>query len=164
MIVYVAVEFLARAPGRAAGGNHFHRMGAHHPVHEIDVVEVLFDDLVAADPDERVPVAELPLHVAPLGFAALGVKHRAAEVVGVESGNAADGAIVDLLHGIDVLAVRAPLGSGHHRQLAFGGQLSGGDEAPRADRIGGDGFLGEDMLAGVDRRFEMHGPEAGRGA
>ena len=164
MIVYVAVEFLARTPGRAAGSDYFHGVRAHQPVHEIDIVKVLLDDLIAANPDEGIPVTELPLHVAPLGIAAFSVKDRAAEVVGVYCGDFADGAVVDLLHGLDILAVGAALRSRNHRQLALGGQFSGGDETPRANRIGGDGFLGENMLSGVDRRFEMHGPEAGRGA
>jgi len=35
-------------------------VGAHDPADDVDVVEVLFDDLVAAEPEVGVPVAVLP--------------------------------------------------------------------------------------------------------
>jgi hypothetical protein len=39
----------------------------HEPVADIDVVQVLFHDLVAADPDEGVPVTMLEFHIAHFG-------------------------------------------------------------------------------------------------
>src|SRR5580693_1062894 len=126
-------------------------MGPHQPVHEIYVVEVLLDDLVAANPYEGVPVAQLPLQVAPPGFAAFGVKDRAAQIIGVQRGNVADRALLDLLHGFHILALPAPLGSGDYRELALRGQFTGRYETPRAYRIGSDGFLGEDMIIGDKR-------------
>ena len=46
--------------------------------------------------------------------------------------------------------------------FVLGGRFAGRHEAPHADRIGGDGLLGEHVLSGVNRRFEMHRPVAGR--
>jgi hypothetical protein len=48
-----------------------HRMRAHRPVDDVDVVHVLFDDVIAGEPGEVEPVAQLPLDVAPLGLTIL---------------------------------------------------------------------------------------------
>ena len=40
----------------------FHRMTGHEPVGDIDVVDVLFDDVVAAYPSVEVPSAALAFH------------------------------------------------------------------------------------------------------
>ena len=105
VVVDVAVErFAADARRRRRWPPPF-RMRAHHPVHEVDVVEVLLHNLIAAQPEERVPVAMLPLHVAPLGVARLGVQHRAAQIIRIQRDNLADRAVVDLAHRLDVGAV-----------------------------------------------------------
>ncbi len=84
-------------------------MSAHHPVHEIDVVVVLLDDLVAADPDERIPVTVLPLHVAPLRIAFLGMENGPRHVMRVAGADVADRPVADALDGFDVAALRMPL-------------------------------------------------------
>ena len=56
----------------------------------------------------------------------------------------------------------AALGAGHHSQPLLFRQLAGGDEAPDADRVGGDRLLAENVLAGVDTGLEVLGAEAGR--
>src|ERR1700686_892936 len=104
MIVDIAVEWFARPPGGTAGRHHFHGMGSHYPVDEIDVMEMLLDDLVAANPDKGVPIAVLPFHIAPLGIARVRMKDRAAQVIRVERDNVADGAVVDLIDSFDIFA------------------------------------------------------------
>ena len=44
-------------------------MRAEHPVRDVDVVDVLLDDVIAGEPGEVEPVADLPLRVGPLGLA-----------------------------------------------------------------------------------------------
>ena len=46
------------------------RVRAHDPVRDVDVVHVLLDDVVAGEPGEVQPVAELPLHVATMAASA----------------------------------------------------------------------------------------------
>ena len=41
------MDFIARTPDGATGGHHFDRMRTHHPIDDVDVVQVLFDDLIA---------------------------------------------------------------------------------------------------------------------
>jgi len=103
VVVNIAVEDIAFAPGDAAGGDDAVRVGAHHPADEVDVVEVLLDDLVAADPDEGIPVAVFPLHVAPFGVAPLNVEDGTGEVVRVARLDVADGPVLDLLHRLDII-------------------------------------------------------------
>ena len=45
-----------------------HRVPLQGPVGDVDVVDVLFDDVVARQPGEVQPVARLPLHVGPAGL------------------------------------------------------------------------------------------------
>ena len=130
-------------------------MRVHHPIHEIDVVEVLLDNLIAADPDERVPIAVLPFHIPPLRIARIRVEHRPAQVIRIQRHDVADSAVMDLVDGLDVVALGVALRSGHHRQLLLFGFLGRGHEPPHAHRIGRDGFLGEYVLPGIDGRFEM---------
>src|SRR4030095_14980841 len=47
----------------------FDRAGVQGPVDHVQVVNVLFDDVVAPRPSEIIPIQELPLHVAPFGLA-----------------------------------------------------------------------------------------------
>ena len=47
-------------------------VGADGPAGDVEVVDVLLDDVVAAEPDEVVPVAELVLGVAPARLALVG--------------------------------------------------------------------------------------------
>ena len=52
------------------------RVRVHRPVDDVDVVDVLLDDVVAAEPGEVVPVAHLPLDVGPLRLAVRGSRAR----------------------------------------------------------------------------------------
>ena len=52
------------------------RMGAQRPAGDVEVVHVLLDDVVAAEPEEVVPVADLVLGVAPARLAACAPRCR----------------------------------------------------------------------------------------
>ena len=126
VIVDVPVQFVARAPSRSPRCHDFDGVRSHNPVDEIDIVEVLFDDLVAANPDKGVPITVLPFHVAPLGVARVGVKNGAAQVIRVERDDVADGAVVDFIDGLDIFALGVPLRPGHDGQLFLFGFLGRG--------------------------------------
>src|SRR5207248_774632 len=64
VVVDVAVDF-ARAGLPAADPVSADRRAVERPVHDVDVVDVLLKDLVAAKPGEIVPVADLPLQIGP---------------------------------------------------------------------------------------------------
>ena len=67
MIVDVAVDRIS-ADLSAAVARGFDGVRAKSPIRDVEVVHMLFDDVVAAEPGEVIPVAHLPLHVAPAGL------------------------------------------------------------------------------------------------
>src|SRR5205085_4523434 len=69
MVVVVLAVLLARANLAAALALRLGRVGALDPVGDVQVVNVLLGDVVAAEPVEVVPVAHLVLHLGLLGLA-----------------------------------------------------------------------------------------------
>ena len=79
---------------------------------DIDVVQVLLHDLVAANPDIGIPVALLPFHVAPFRVTAVALlDHRRADPIAVCGHNVADLAVLNLPNRFDVLLLRPALSS-----------------------------------------------------
>src|SRR5690348_895209 len=70
-----------------------------HPGGLIEDMDLLLDDVIAREPGEVEPVAQLPLHVAPLALARI-VPEGAAVVVGVDGDDLADGAVVNSRDGL----------------------------------------------------------------
>ena len=57
----------------------------------------------------------------------------------------------------------AALGPGDDGQAFARGRLRRGDDRTHADRVDGDGFFHENVLAGLDGGLQMKRPETGRG-
>jgi len=130
------------------------------PVHDIQVVHVLLDDVIAGKPREVEPVAELPLHVRPLISG--GIHPQAAHVPVAAGGDgAAQLTAVDPLHHALVTRFVAALGAGHHTQALGIGRVGRGEDRAHAGRIHGHGLLHEDLLGGLDGGGEMRRPEVG---
>src|SRR5206468_1135175 len=70
MIEDVAV-FRSRPNLPAAHANGGYGVLADHPVHDVQVMHVLFANMVAGEPSEVKPVADLPFHIAPFRLARL---------------------------------------------------------------------------------------------
>jgi hypothetical protein len=164
VVVDVAVFFFARSPCGAARRHYRDRMSALEPVADVDVVQVLLHNLVAADPQEGVPVALLPFQVAPLGVAFLvgkklgigEVQHRGAHPVGVHMHDVADLAVADAPVFVEVPGLGAALGARFHGQLEFPGLRRGGHETPYTCGVGTHGLLAENVLSGLYCRLEVH--------
>jgi len=154
-----AMAELIRGPVDGTGANRVH---AHHPVRDVDVVKMLLDDLVAADPDEGIPSAVLKLVIAPLRVTRPLLNHRAANPVGVRSDDVTDRAVLDPVLRLHIGLVVSPLGAGHHCQTLLFTFARGGHEAVRANRIRGKRFFAEDVLAGVNSGLKVHRSVAGR--
>ena len=115
------------------------------------------------DPHERIPVAVLELHVAPLGIAlvigehrAVEVQHRRADPVGVHGDDVAQFAALQALQFVEVPGLRAPLRARFHGELQLFGLFRGGHEPPQVHRIGAKRLLAEDVLLRFDGRLEVH--------
>ena len=158
VVVDIAVNLGALGtPCGAAAGPALHRVAAHNPVADVDVVQVLLDDLVAAQPQVGVPVAVLPFEVAPALLAAVGVlDYRAADPIGVQRHHIAQFAAVHLGDHVEVERIAAPLRAADHGQFLLLRLFGGGHEAADMHRVGAERLLAEDVLIGIDRGFEMN--------
>ncbi len=142
----------------AGAGNARGRNVAHHPKRLVEAVDVLLDDVIAGEIGVIEPVADLVLHVAPLGLAGL-APEPTGEVVGVDRDDFADLAGVDLLHRLHEVLFVAVAQAGNEVQAFLGG---GGREIHHfLDALGvhADGLLAEYLLALFDGILEMRGPE-----
>ena len=68
---------------------------------------------------------------------------------------------LDAFDGFEVAGLVAALGAGPNAELLLFGQLLGLEHLADAGAIDADGLLGEQVLAGVDGRFDVPGAEAG---
>ena len=150
------VDHLAAAHAHGSNG-----MGADGPAGDVKVVHVLLDDVVAAEPDEMVPVAKLVLGVAPVRLPLVG-PDRPLVPVDAARGDVSDGPLVNPLHARDVAGFMPALGAGNDGQLLLLGLLVGGQNLADAGGVDADGLLGEEVLAGLDGRLDVLGPEARR--
>ena len=171
MVEDVAVVAAVHAAAHAVG---LDRVGllrvavlAHHPVGDVDVVDVLLDDVVAVQPQETAPVANLEFHFLGIVLRARAeIAGAAARTVPVDAQelDVAELALVDLLDALDVAGLVVPLQADDDLQALLIGQLVRLDQLAVARRVGAAGLLHEDVLAGLDRRGVLQGPETGRRA
>src|SRR5450631_3065164 len=133
----------------------------HGPVDDVQVVDMLFRDMVAAEPDKIVPVAHLVFH---FRLSGLSWVHPYAVVIppGLRPDDLPDGAIMYPFDQFPVRVLVAALQADDYVQFFLFGYLCSGQYALYTGRIGGDGFFHEDLLALVDRLFEMDGAESRR--
>ena len=161
VVVALAVLGLAdHLPAAHADGPN--GVGADGPAGHVQVVHVLLDDVVAAEPEEVVPVADLVFGVRPAGLALVG-PDRALIPVDLAADDVADRSVVNSLQAFDVSRLMPALGAGDDGKSLPGGFVVGGQHLADAGAVNRDGLLGKEVLAGLDRRLDVLGTEAGRG-
>ncbi len=133
----------------------------HGPVDKVEGVDGLLDDQVAAEPVEVVPVAHLILHFG-LAWLAWADPDTGVIAVGPEEGDFADCSVVDTLDYLAGVILVADVQPDRDEQALFLCLLVGGDHLSDAGRVHGDGFFHEDVLVGLDCRFEVQRAEARR--
>src|ERR1019366_666921 len=151
---------LSAAHAEAAGRMAIARGTAERPVDDIEVVDVLFTDVIAGEPGEVKPIADLPFDIGHVGGAG-GVPETALIPVAAGGGDGADVAAVDVLHRFDVAGLITALGAGHHGQVVAVGFLERSQHHADAGAIDADRFLGEQILAGGDHGANVVRAEAG---
>ena len=161
VVVDVPVLLLV-AHGAAAAGGDLDGIAVHHPGDLVEAVDVLLGDVVAGEPVEVEPVADLVLHVAPVLLAAL--VPQAARVVGrLERGDVADRAIMDAAHGLLLGELIAVAEARDDREALLASLLAGGHHRAHAGAVGGDRLLDEQVLARFDRGRDVQRTEVRRG-
>ncbi len=134
---------------------------AQRPVDNVQVMDVLFANVIAGKPGEVEPVANLPFEVGHLRGSG-GVPKTALVPVTAGAGDGAKRPVVDFFHGFEVLGLIAALEAGDDRQLMAVGFLVRLKHAANARTIHGDGLLRENVLAGRDGGTQMDRPKARR--
>src|SRR4030095_355884 len=138
-----------------------YRVAIHRPVDDVDVVYVLFDNVVAGQPRKIEPVAQLPFEIAPLGLAIL-FPETALGPITARCDDLPNLAVVHQLHRLEVADLMAPLRARSDAQ-PFGFPLFvGGEHAANSRAIHPDRFLGEYVLAGGDCGLQVLRSESGR--
>lgn len=159
MVEDVAVDFgsagLASSETDGGLGN-----SSGSPNADIDVVDVLFDDMVAAEPGEVEPVAELPFEIGHI-WSAVDAPESALVPVAPHGDDVTDCSVLNSFDGFEILGFVATLGSGDDCETLGLGEITDFDNFEDAFAIDGDGFFHEDVLAGFDCGFEMLGSEGG---
>ena len=136
---------------------------AHHPVHGVDAVDGLFDDVIAREPAIVVPVADLVLHLRTTLLVGLPRIPDALGIVGRFNGhNLADLAVKDLLHRLAPGCVVAPAEAVDQRQVLGLGVLASLDKSAQAGPVDRHRLFDEAVDALLDGIGQMHGAEMGR--
>ena len=148
--------------GAAAEPDGLHRVVVHHPVDDVQVVDVLLDDVVAARPEEVVPVVEL-VGAVRHALGALAEPRLAAVPRAAGGADFADGAVVDLLDRLDVPLLVAALGAGDDGDVLLLGLVHQPVALAGAGRVDAHRLLAEDVLAGLHRRIQVVRAEPRRG-
>src|SRR5260370_15113596 len=115
----VVVDIAQRGPHLAAAVAGYPRgwRVAHRPGHHVEAVDRLLDDMVAGEPTELIPVAQLHLQVGPIGFANGHIFDRRGVIRGINRGEFTDGAIEDLAERGAFRIVRPPAESGGEAEI-----------------------------------------------
>ena len=101
-------------------------------------------------------VAELILDFVLVGLAMIQSVWPAEKIL-LDGHDLPNGAVVDPLDGFSIARMKSALKTGHHAQILCLGQCAGSGDFADADRVDSMGFLDENVLAGFDRRVEIHG-------
>ena len=129
---------------------------------------MLLVDVVAAKPDEVVPVAHLIFHFAELasglGFEVGALLHpgRVAVPVGAHRHDVADLSVLQTLHAFDVTRVMMALETDADFQILPLRLLSGCEKLAHAGAVHRHRLFREDVFALAHRFLELHRAEAGR--
>lgn len=153
---------LTAADGGGGGGHDL----VHGPGEPVSGMDGLFDEAIAAEPVEVVPIADHPLEVGDAGGAGGGGGHGfdgAGEVGAVEGTDLSDLTVMDAFEEFAEGVVVAPAEAGDDGQVTFLGEAGGFHDGPDAGGVGGHGFFAEDVFTGLDSGAEVDGAEAGRG-
>ena len=130
------------------------RVGVLHPIGDVQVVDVLLGDVIAAQPVEVVPIAHLELELG-LPFLARVNPNATVVPVGTDQVDVAESAIVQALHGLQVARLVMTLQADADLQVLFLGFLGCGENAADSGTIDGHGFLHEHVFTLADSLLEM---------
>lgn len=153
---------------RTAHADGLHGMIALEPIHDIQVVNVLFDNVIAAQPHEEIPISHLVFHFGQLlaqivlQLGPLVPPRPRAVPVSAGGNELPQRAVLILLKRLAVAELMVPLQADANRQRFALSDFVGRQNSPHAGGIGGDGLFHENVFAGFHRGRKMNGPKTRR--
>src|SRR5678815_3303068 len=139
-------------------------MSIEHPADDVHVVNVLFNDVVAAKPFEEVPVADFVVHLCrPLASLAATILPKITLVPrGMRHYNCAESAFLnELLAGAISLAV-VPLQANDYSEILFARLIALFHNFVASRHIDGERLFSKDVLLGSHCSPEVLGPKTRR--
>ena len=139
----------------------FDGRAVHEPVDHIEVMDVLFADVVTGEPVEVIPIVQL---VFEFGLVWLTISGPNAVTIPVSAGqdDIADSSFVEHLDGRLVIGLVVALQSNGDGKFLFFGDFVGFEDTSNSWGICCDRFFHEDVFAGFDGSFEVKRAEAWR--
>ena len=140
----------------------FHRIITLQPIDDVEVVDMLFANVVTAKPIEIIPVAHLVLKFGlirlPRASPNSATIPKSAHVQDI-----ADGSILETLNGFHIIGLMAALETNGDEQVLFLGDFVGGKHLANAGTIHPNGLFHENVKPVVHGMLEMQGAKARRG-
>ena len=136
------------------------RVTLEHPVDDVEIVDVLFDNMVSGKPGKIIPIAELPFHVRPAGLT-FDHPDDAAIPISAAIKHLTDGAILQALDGFVIAEEMAALCPGGNAQTLLSGQFTRFNHQPHSRSVHRGWFFDESMLARFDGGAQMEGRKCG---
>src|SRR5690606_7479282 len=128
MVEYFTV-ILSGAYQAAAGSFRFHRVASFHPVGYINIMDMLFGNVIAAQPVEVIPVPHLVFHFG-LSCLSWADPHPAAVPEYLSAYHIANRSVVQTLDGFPVIELVVTLQAYHHIQFLPFGFFRGSQHLP----------------------------------
>ncbi|OAV63632.1 hypothetical protein Barb6_03632 [Bacteroidales bacterium Barb6] len=126
-------------------------------------MDSLIKQMVAAQPFDVKPVADVIFHIAPFGTFAL-VPPRPLIPMGGSRNNIAYQSVLHLYKGFPIVAAVTALVAGHNGETLARSHFGGSNDGTDTGRVNGTGLFHKDMLARFHSRLEVFGAEMGRRA
>lgn len=137
------------------------RMRALDPVADVDVMDVLLDDMITAEPQVVIPVAELILHIGLVDIPGV-IPNVALIPIAGHGDNLSDDAIPQLLNSLDITLLVTALCAGGNLQTLLLGFFRGLEEKASRGGINAYRFLGKHVLTLLNGIGKMLSAETGR--
>jgi len=137
-------------------------MISHDPIADVNVMDVLFANVIAAQPDVMVPIANLLLHFGVAVFPAM-PDGAAVDPVCAQGHHIANRAILDAFDGFKITGLMAALRAGGDLEVFLLRQFGGPLHQAATRTVHRDRLLAENVFAGLDASPKVRRAEPRRG-
>ena len=162
-IFFIGTNLSATHSIRFDGVRGFMVFTTRHPVADIQIMDVLLTNMIAAQPVVVVPVQDLVFHFRLALLTCFSwVPDTTAVPIRTHRHDVPDGTVFDPLNGFQIARLMVSLQTDTDFQLLFSGQFVGFDDLTHPGGIDGNRLFHEDVLPCLDRIFKVNRAKTGR--